>query len=514
MSLAVNVLIRNPQDDRVIPRFSRYLAESLDGWYVTARPDPAADAYYLSCYLEWSIMQPLPDRPVGAYFTHREENPVNGPKARLFDTIASLVDLRLVTAAMYAEMLADCGPVAQIPPPVERERFAPSPPQSPGGRVAGFSGYTYGNGRKGERLAADLVARKWPGVQWRASGRGWPVATARYRWAEMPAFYQSLDVLVVTASVEGVPMPALEALACGVSVVIPFGVGLLDELPTRPGIHRYKRGDGDDLAKAFGEAVLDRETVNREALRAMTEPYTIGNWCAGHQAAFEMLLRPAQQPEEPMEKVLTGRDDEIMTAVRRSWGEVDAVLKWVAKHIPYIKRQVAAYQGAILAYYAHTYNRPGARFLEIGTAIGYSACVMATAAPLARITTLNPKPGEFEKAVKNLYIRSNVRVVQKTSQEFGKEGGGELYDLIFVDGDHAYNMVLHDARFFNRLKPGGLILFHDYSPDGSARPSHGSFEALNYLQERQREFDVKVIGTGNVGLAGWIRQEGEKWDAD
>jgi predicted O-methyltransferase YrrM len=502
MSLAVNILIRNPQDDRVIPRFSRYLAEHLDGWYVTARPDPAADAYYLSCYLEWSVMQPLPDRPVGAYFTHREENPANGPKARLFDTIASLVDLRIVTARLYGDMLSEYGPVAQIPPPVEQERFT-IPKKRNRALMAGFSGYTYGNGRKGERLAAKL-ADAYPQVRWRASGRGWPVPTYRYSWAEMPAFYQALDVLVITAAVEGVPMPALEALACGVSLVVPRGVGLLDELDDVLGIHRYKRGDVGDLVRVFGQAIKQRGQVNQEALRDVVAPYTITNWCAGHSAAFEML-------EEPMEQIFTGRDDEIVAAVRRSWAEIDTVLKWAAKHIPYIKRQVAVYQGAILAYYAHNYNRSGARFLEIGTAIGYSACVMATAAPLARITTLNPKNGEFEKAVKNLRVRSNVHVVKKTSQEFWLDGGSEQYDMIFVDGDHAYNMVLHDAQFFNRLKPGGLIIFHDYSPDGSARPSHGSFEALNDLQEKHRKFDVKVIGTGNVGMAGWVRQEGEAW---
>jgi len=505
MSLAVNVLIRNPHDDRVIPRFSRYLADHLDGWYVTARPDPAADAYYLSCYLEWSMMQPLPDRPVGAYFTHREENPVNGPKSRLFDTVASLVDLRIVTARLYGDMLAACGPVAQIPPPVERERF--TIPAKLAGRTAltaGFSGYTYGNGRKGEHLAADLVGRKWPGIQWRASGRGWPVATQRFSWAQMPTFYQSLDVLVITSRVEGVPMPALEALSCGVSIVAPRSVGLLDELPDVDGIYRYDTESIQGLHSAFADAITFRESVDREALRAVTEPYTITAWCEGHRAAF------ARINEEPMEKILSGRDEDIRVAVRKAWPEVNTVLGWTRKHIPYIKRQVAQYQGAILAYYAHTYNRPGARFLEIGTAVGYSACVMATAAPLARITTLNPKDGEYDKAAKNLHIRSNVRVVKRTSQEFLQGDSGQ-YDMIFVDGDHRYAVVLHDAQFFNRLKPGGLIIFHDYSPDGSDRPSDGSYKALNDLAEKHRPFDVKVIGTGNVGMVGWIRREGETW---
>jgi len=85
-------------------------------------------------------------------------------------------------------------------------------------------------------------------------------------------------------------MPALEALSCGVSVVVPRGVGLLDELPQVLGIHRYERGDAGSLMKAFGKAVKARPEVEREALRAVTEGYTVENWCAEHRRVMEMLV--------------------------------------------------------------------------------------------------------------------------------------------------------------------------------------------------------------------------------
>ncbi len=294
MGLAVNVLCRNLNDDRVIPRFSRYLRDHL-GWQLTTRPDTAADAYYLSGYFEWPVMRKgMADRPVAAYFTHIEEEPPGNSKARLFHSVAGLVDLRIATAAMYAGPLAEYGPTAQINPPVERRRFAltpgPSPVHGRGGKlVAGFSGYTYGNGRKGEGMARVLV-RAQPDLEWRASGRGWPAPTRMYKWAEMPAFYQSLDILIVTATVEGVPMPPLEALACGVSLVIPRGVGLLDELPELAGIHRYRRGDAGDCVRALFEATQTRAHVDREALRAATEPYSILAWCEQHRQAFEEII--------------------------------------------------------------------------------------------------------------------------------------------------------------------------------------------------------------------------------
>jgi glycosyltransferase involved in cell wall biosynthesis len=293
MSLAVNVLCRNPEDDRVIPRFGRYLQDAL-GWELTARPDPAADVYYLSGYFEWGVMRSeMPDRPTAAYFTHREEEPPGNAKARLFDQLVAQLDLRIVTAAMYARLVCGHGPTAQIPPPVERERFTiPTDSGKLSGKsalTAGFSGYTYGNGRKGERLAAQLV-NVYPDVTWCASGRGWPVPTRRYSWDEMPGFYQGLDVLVVTADVEGVPMPPLEALACGVSVVVPTGVGLLDELPGVCGIHRYKRGDVGDLVRAFGQALKARPNVDREQLRAVTRPYSVAGWCEIHRQVFDEVF--------------------------------------------------------------------------------------------------------------------------------------------------------------------------------------------------------------------------------
>jgi hypothetical protein len=287
----VNVLCRNYDDDRVIPRFSRYLRDYL-GWELTKKPNPEADVYYLGGYYEWPVMKRgmAAGRPVAAYLTHRETQPPGNGKAKQYDQVARSIDLRIATAAMYAEPLADIGPTAQLNPPVERGKFT-IPKKHNSRPVAGFSGFTYSNKRKGEDLARAVVASE-PGrrVEWRASGRGWPVPTKKYRWADMADFYGSLDVLIVTSRVEGVPMPPLECLACGVSVVVPRHVGLLDELPDMPGIHRYKAGDVKGCIKALSEALAMRGDVDRQALRAVTEPYSITAWCEQHRAAFQEVF--------------------------------------------------------------------------------------------------------------------------------------------------------------------------------------------------------------------------------
>ncbi len=301
MALRVHVVCQNYKEDRIIPRMSRALGERL-GWTVGAAPDPRADVIYLSGYFEGKRMRPWPGQPVAAYFTHREEQPAGNDKAKYFDEMAGRVQLRIATCKLYGEYLEQYGPTVQCAAPLERDRFTIAPkgrtPLAPLGRgerngrgaktMIGFSGYTYANHRKGEDLVRSLIESDISrDVIWRASGRGWPVPTVRYSWEQMPSFYQSLDILVVPSRVEGIPMPPLEALACGVKVVIPRGVGILDELPNMPGIYRYERGDAKSLYEAVQLAIDPYEQVDPEALRAVTEPYSVEAWCEDHRRAFE-----------------------------------------------------------------------------------------------------------------------------------------------------------------------------------------------------------------------------------
>lgn len=286
MALSVEVICRNLNDDRVIPRFARYLRDRL-GWRLAPRgPSPDAQLIYLSVYFETQKLDTWPDCPVAAYFSHREEDPPGNDKAKLYDQVAGQVQLRIATAKLYAAGLEQYGPTMQVHPPLERDRFVIAPRGKSALPVVGLSGYTYQNKRKGEDLIQAMMESKIAErVEWRASGRGWPVPTRRYTWAKMPTFYQGLDVLVCPSRVEGIPMPPLEALACGVRIVIPRAVGLLDELPDTPGIYRYERGDAEDLVRALEQAAYPEHEIDREALRAVTAPYSVEAWCQEHAEA-------------------------------------------------------------------------------------------------------------------------------------------------------------------------------------------------------------------------------------
>jgi len=277
----VHIICQRPRADRVLPRMARYLADSLS-WTVSDAPDPAADVQYMINYIDgWSRYPDCPGKLAG-WFTHREM----GERARIWDEAAEAMTLRVSQCELYAEGLRTYGPTVVMGSPVERERFTIT--DRPTGKpVVGLGGFARGDGyRKGRFLLDELLVQGWAErVRFAASGEGWPVETCGYPWVLMPEFYQGLSVYLCTSMAEGGPMGPLEALSCGVPVVIPHGVGMLDELRDMDGIYRYERGDYETLCEALERAIEGEP--DREALRAVTELYSVEAWVERHREAFE-----------------------------------------------------------------------------------------------------------------------------------------------------------------------------------------------------------------------------------
>lgn len=203
---------------------------------------------------------------------------------------------------------------------------------------------------------------------------------------------------------------------------------------------------------------------------------------------------------------INGTPDSIIEYVAGIAPEVRDVLHDVRSRVLPIKpkREIYEYQAACLYALTKQYNRPDARILEIGTALGYSAAIMASAAPKARIVTLNPKVEEVGQARLILSRWPNVQVDMIRSWDF-LQINRDTYDMIFVDGDHAH--VSADLPWWFQIKQGGLFLFHDYSPDGSGRPCPPVYAAVNEFSSTiHQDLDVCVIDDQNVGLAGFYRK--------
>jgi glycosyltransferase involved in cell wall biosynthesis len=274
------------REDRVLGRFARHLHQRL-GWTVGKKPDRRADLNYWMAFLEWGRFRSFDATPTAAFMTHLDDPEGDPELHRLYSEAAAAADLRVcMNRASRAELEARFGRTEVFPLPLELEHFqlkVEPPAETP---VLGFSGYGYRSGRKGAELAESVVEAFRGRCRFKASGRRWPCPTKKYRWRDMPAFFRSLDLYACTALIEGGPMTTLEAMATGVPVVIPSGVGVHDEIPDTPGVFRYARGDSTDLVRAVDDALGSLGSVDGGALREATRPHSVEAWCAGHEHVF------------------------------------------------------------------------------------------------------------------------------------------------------------------------------------------------------------------------------------
>ncbi len=199
---------------------------------------------------------------------------------------------------------------------------------------------------------------------------------------------------------------------------------------------------------------------------------------------------------------------------------IDALTK-VRHAVQGYKREIWQFQAAALFILAQQFNRPGARLLEIGTAWGYSAGIIAEACPLGNLVTLNPHHEEAIKAREHLRPWPNVKVQESKSWDFLKLWQGDrpdsdyklpsphhdyLFDMIWVDGDH--KRVALDFPYWNHLRAGGLFLFHDFSPEWSSRPCKPVYDCLMKFREWiGRDFDVLISDNSDTGMVGYYRHE-------
>jgi hypothetical protein len=149
--------------------------------------------------------------------------------------------------------------------------------------------------------------------------------------------------------------------------------------------------------------------------------------------------------------------------------------------------------------------RDAGRMFEFGTCTGKTAYLWARNQPLGgTVTTLTLAPdatGSYQSAPGDHPLAESYAREESRFSRFlytGTEAEGrivQLYgdskrfdagpyagtcDVVFVDGAHAYSYVVSDsAKALVMARPGGLVLWHDYSPEAP-----GVFRALNELSKR------------------------------
>ena len=140
---------------------------------------------------------------------------------------------------------------------------------------------------------------------------------------------------------------------------------------------------------------------------------------------------------------------------------------------------------------------------EFGTCTGRTTYLLAANAPKALVVTLTLGPGQhadysigagddsgdvryaLQESAFDRFVYEGTPEAARIVQLFGDSKALEIaphagrYDLVFVDGSHAESYVRSDSKkALSMVKPGGLVLWHDYR---GPQLASGVFTVLNEL---------------------------------
>lgn len=154
--------------------------------------------------------------------------------------------------------------------------------------------------------------------------------------------------------------------------------------------------------------------------------------------------------------------------------------------------------------------------LEIGSAIGYSAILMASVSDDLKVTTIERDETRYMECLKNVKkcdMQDKIDVVCQDALEVNLSGVS--YDLIFIDAAKGqYTKFFEKYKYF--LKPGGVIIsdnlkFHGHVGNRSNIASRNLKQLVgkieNYIDflKNNEEFETKFYDVGD-GLSVSIRK--------
>ena len=280
--MKVHVVVPEHKSDWILARLAQHLIK-YNGWSASKYPSISADVNVFIPYLEWRFHKKCKTL-TAAWMTHYE--PQDKCRSKAWAAACRALTLRVTPASKYIRMLKKTGKAVVIPHPVELDKFKLKGRPRNQRPTIGVSGIVYPGGRKGEGLTT-LLRRYRPEWKIIASGRGWPIKARWYQWKHLQEFYHGLDIFLCTSLIEGGPVTMLEALSCGRPVVVPEGVGAVDDLPHGPGIYRYEPGSYDSMEEAIQLAIL--ESPEPAIMRSYVKEMTPKRWAKDWRKAIKKL---------------------------------------------------------------------------------------------------------------------------------------------------------------------------------------------------------------------------------
>lgn len=145
--------------------------------------------------------------------------------------------------------------------------------------------------------------------------------------------------------------------------------------------------------------------------------------------------------------------------------------------------------------------------LEIGTAYGGNADYLMSNSSI-RLTCVDPykyyaaMPGlSSQEDYDTLYSFTKERLskhnrltlVKSTSLDFA-ESTSEVFDFVFLDGDHSYEAVINECNiFYSKIRAGGALMGHDYNIFESVNKAVEQFARGNHLTIHQLPGNIWYI---------------------
>lgn len=145
--------------------------------------------------------------------------------------------------------------------------------------------------------------------------------------------------------------------------------------------------------------------------------------------------------------------------------------------------------------------------LEIGSAIGYSAIMMASINSDIRITTIERDKDRYDLAVSNIKkynLDNQINIIYGDAVDTDITG---MYDLIFIDAAKGKNIFFFEKYKNNLVKRGTIITdnlsFHGLVEDNSLIKTKNQRGIVNKIKDfisfldNNDEFDTEYIPVGD-----------------
>lgn len=139
--------------------------------------------------------------------------------------------------------------------------------------------------------------------------------------------------------------------------------------------------------------------------------------------------------------------------------------------------------------------------LEIGTAIGYSAIMMALANPNLKVTTIERDRDRYLEAVKNIKkfeLEDRITLVFNDALEVNIEGA---FDLVFIDAAKGQNIRFFE-KYESNLKPHGYIITDNMNFHGLVDKVDAEIESRNLrgLVRKIRDYRTFLLNNSNYNV--------------